>query len=83
MGALSRTTYFSQWACIQRLSTGALLPAQLTLSFQLSELGLLRENLLAPLLHGGLHGGGVSNVGELREMFLVVECSATRTIFAS
>lgn len=49
--------YFSKGAASQRLSARRLRLPEFALALQLGELGLLRKDLIPPLLHCGLHGG--------------------------
>jgi hypothetical protein len=49
-------SHFSKGAPAQRLPVCRFLLPQFALTLQLGELGLLCEDLIAPLLHGRLHG---------------------------
>jgi hypothetical protein len=67
IGSLRRCSYFSQWAGTVGLPVGGVCLPDFTLALQLGEFGLLCEDLVAPLLHCGLHGGDV--VGCLVEIY--------------
>jgi hypothetical protein len=56
---LRQYSYFSQRAGTMGLSVGGVCLPDFALALQLGEFGLLCEDLVAPLLHCGLHGGDV------------------------